>query len=181
MRKIKICCIILLFCCILLCSISFAARTSDVHLHNYIVQISRVEPTCTLDGYEELQCYSCPSTYKFTIPKIGHNMVLADDYPPTCTSYGIKVYRCTRCNKYETEPYGEAKGIPHNWYEAERVEPTCYTDGLIVYECHNCDAFECRVYERSTIEHDLELVVEKQPTCTEDGFGYNQCKTDRCG
>ncbi len=82
MSKIKICCIFLLFCCILLGSISFAART---HTHNYTILLSRVEPTCVEDGYVEYKCEyaGCKSTEKSVLPQLGHDYEVKI-YQPNC-------------------------------------------------------------------------------------------------
>ena len=92
------------------------------HEHNYVESVYR-EATCTSDGIMNYAC-SCGSTYKETIPALGHAygewiVVLK----PTATTEGINRRHCERCDAYEDE------AIPATGY----VTPaTISADGAVV-------------------------------------------------
>ena len=50
----------------------------------------------------------------------------------TCTSQGVKTYRCPACGDTYTE---NTAALGHDFRETERVEPTCVNDGYILYVC----------------------------------------------
>lgn len=72
------------------------------HLHAF--KITRVEPTCTKDGYTLYECSCGETKIDDYVPKKGHTFgewkTVAE---PTQTSVGLRERVCTVCNEKETE------------------------------------------------------------------------------
>lgn len=72
------------------------------HLHAF--KITRVEPTCTKDGYTLYECSCGETKIDDYVPKKGHTFgewkTVAE---PTQTSVGLRERTCTACDAKETE------------------------------------------------------------------------------
>lgn len=72
------------------------------HLHAF--RITRVEPTCTKDGYTLYECSCGETKIDDYIPKKGHTFgEWKTVTEPTQTSVGLRERVCTVCNEKETE------------------------------------------------------------------------------
>lgn len=70
--------------------------------HNFNNIKSKLNPTCTKDGYKIYECTRCYSTKKETIKKLDHNYKLDSKKDPTCTEDGYKRYECVNCTSRKT-------------------------------------------------------------------------------
>lgn len=151
-----------------------------------------VPPTCTEDGSAEYyhctdpdcDCYySDPSgeneiePYSWIIPAHGHNYVLKENVPATCTEDGYVYYECTHDASHNYKEIIPAHG--HNYVEKERVEPTCTEDGYIYYECTHDASHNYKVILPAH-DHDYHLIPEKCKDATPDepGYYYYECSHD---
>ncbi len=93
---------------------------------------------------------------------------------------GTKVYICSRCSDSYYEKFGEPLGLKHDWYPFTIFPATCTFWGSFGMKCYNCGVRKGDEIDLDAppLGHDLEyeVVVEKEPTCTENGYGYRQCK-----
>lgn len=134
------------------------------HEDAYEVDGSRVDPTCTEDGYVSYRCETCGETWQETLPKLGHEY--GDPYYSNefSSGYGQK---CSRCGDLleGTPPYtppssggdsgsgdggdsgsggGDDSGSGGNThtcsYDSSVVtSPTCTESGYTTYYC-SCGA-----------------------------------------
>ena len=75
--------------------------TPEAHSHSYS-ETSRVEPTCTSDGYVEYTC-SCGDSYSETLGATGHSYQETARVEPTATEDGYVEYTCSICGESYTE------------------------------------------------------------------------------
>ena len=130
-----------------------------------------------------------------------HALTLVGEKDATCTADGNSAYFvCLGCGKWFEDGDGEieitdkssvvrAKG--HKLTAVEEVQSTCTEDGnKAYYICSACDEWfedetcENKISDKSSVVlekgHKLNLIEEKQATCTEDGNeAYYAC--DGCG
>lgn len=97
---------------------------------------------------------------------------------PTCTMKGYTQYTCVYCrNSFWTD---ETETIPHA-YEPEWTTdraPTCEKEGEKSRRCTYCGQREKKTIE--ALEHEIELIEEENPSCTEKGHHlYYYCTV--CG
>ncbi len=151
-----------------------------------------VPPTCTEDGRSEYYHCTDPECDKYysdhngeteiekdswIIPAHGHNYVLKDEKPASCTEDGYRYYECTHDashNYKETEPMHG-----HNYILKETVEPTCTENGYKYYECtHDASHNYKEVLEAHG--HDYRVIPEKckEATPDEPGYTYYECSHD---
>ena len=118
--------------------------SGDAIGHEYSVLKTKVEPTCTEQGYSVYKCVRCDETEtRDYVDALGHaydNGVVTT--APTCTEKGVKTFTCTRtgCTASYTEEVA-AKG--HTDGTAEKtnvVEAKCTTEGSydLVTKCTVC-------------------------------------------
>ncbi len=171
--------------------------------------ITKVDASCTVDGYISVGCDDCDANITEAITAKGHSYT-SETFDPTCTEDGKIVYTCSDCGDTYEEPI-EAEG--HN-YVGVVTDPTCEDEGFTTYTCDKCgdsyvddkvDALghsytsvktdaTCTedgkiVYTCSTCGHTYEEVIEAEghnyvgvvtdPTCEDEGFTTYTC--DKCG
>lgn len=74
---------------------------SEILLSHFYSEKTRVEPTCTEDGYIEYECRVCGETYRDVLPATGHSWNETDRLEPTETEDGYIEYTCAVCgDKY---------------------------------------------------------------------------------
>ena len=93
---------------------------------------------------------------------------------PTCTTTGLKQYKCALClaTKNEILP----QNLENHDYKEEIIKKaTCAEKGIKQITCNRCDYKKNE--EIQTTEHDFdEWTIVKKPTVTEKGLEQRQCK-----
>ena len=147
------------------------------HTHDYNTEKTRVDATCTVDGYYIMEC-RCGSTMKVDIPKTGHTYEKTGHVDATCISDGSDTFTCSKCgDSYKTE----LPATGHTAGEWEVVKAaTDLEEGQKVRKCTSCGTtLETQTISKlpHTCEHTT--LLESQPaTCTTDGYELYEC---RCG
>ena len=141
--------------------------------HRYVEKV--VKPTCAERGYTLHTCELCGDAYKTDfVDTVEHSYKSTIDKQPTCSEVGIKKYTCTVCGDTYNE---EIEKLEHR-YSEKTVLPTCIAKGYVLNTCDLCgDSYRTDYVD--TIEHEYELVREKQPTCNEVGIKQYVCTV--CG
>lgn len=91
----------------------------------------------------------------------------------TCTTPGVAVFECTKCDYYYTEAT-PVDPTAHGWNTEESVvtAATCTENGVMSVTCLDCNAtWQEDIYA----SHDLEETIVSA-TCTTDGSYYAECK-----
>ena len=149
------------------------------------------KPTCTesgLDAYYLCEVCGCYLDGKGNVkdvqvfPPLGHEYKGVET-SPTCTEDGYITYTCTRCEDSYTEPSGKT-ATGHKFNEkVPGVAATCREEGYgEYYICSVCGA-EDPDHPKVTIpklDHNLERVKHKDPTCTDDGYNIFKCDDPTC-
>lgn len=138
------------------------------------------DATCETDGEKVQKCYLCSKEVVLTIPALGHETVIDKGIAPSCTQDGkTEGSHCSRCN----EVFAEQEVIPalggeHIIVIDEAVEPTCSKTGLSEGKhCSRCGKIYVLQAVIPTKAHIMgDLIVDKEPTCTEDGKQYTACE-----
>lgn len=137
--------------------------------HSYQM-INRVEPTHTIDGFEEWKCSTCSSSFKDILKAEGHSYEYAGYTAPTCTESGGHSYKCTKCSGGYTET---ENALGHSYETVSTLDPTCTEEGNTVEICTVCS------FENTTIipplGHDLPEGSIVEATCTESGYVKGIC------
>ena len=175
--------------------------------HDY-AEDSKVDPTCTEDGYTLYKCQRvintvpCNSTYKTDlISPLGHDLKKTDAVAPLCEKDGnIEYYTCQRdyCQKiFDNEAAiteitiqdTVAPQLGHepdnNWVVTK--EPTCAEKGEEQCKCvrHDdgvtCDKIYTREIEINPDAHNWDDgVIDPSSTCNTHGTKTYTCKNDSC-
>ena len=104
------------------------------HKHSFGEWTTVTEATCTEKGLEERKC-ECGETETREVAALGHDYVVHEVVPPTCTKSGYTVYKCTRCDKtYKDDPVEPE----HQFDEGTVTAPTCTELGYTTYTCLVC-------------------------------------------
>ncbi|MBQ2955245.1 MAG: peptidoglycan-binding protein [Clostridia bacterium] len=112
--------------------------------HNWGPWRGELDIPCGEEGYIWRECRRCGAgdeklIYKEHVPGPWQ---YEEDYPPTCTEWGVKSQYCTVCGECcgqdEVEPLG------HKWgsWEWAHGEPTCKEGAWKVRNCKRCGAME---------------------------------------
>ena len=137
--------------------------------HSYQM-VNRVEPTHTVDGFEEWKCSTCSSSFKDILKAEGHSYEYAGYKSPTCTESGGHSYKCTKCSNSYTET---ESALGHSYERVSSLDPTCTEEGNLVEKCRVC------AYENTTVisplGHDLPKGSIVEATCTESGYVKGTC------
>lgn len=148
-------------------------------------------PTCTesgLDAYYLCEVCGCYLDGQGNVkdvqvfPPLGHEYKGVET-SPTCTEDGYITYTCTRCEDSYTEPTGET-ATGHKFNEkVPGVAATCREEGYgEYYICSVCGA-EDPDHPKVTIpklDHNLERVKYKEPTCEAEGYNIFKCDEPTC-
>ncbi|MBR5010293.1 MAG: hypothetical protein IKY06_06590 [Clostridia bacterium] len=110
-----------------------SALADSPHTHAW-KEKSRVNPTCTKDGYAVYVC-SCGARKTEPLPALGHKfskkvyVSYAD-----CEHYGVFYWICERCGAHSEN--GNDKPLGHDWDEGKVTKaPTATEDGEMTYTC----------------------------------------------
>lgn len=147
------------------------------HTHDYNTEKTRVDATCTMDGYYIMEC-RCGSTMKVEILATGHTYEKTGHVDATCISDGSDTFTCSKCgDSYKTE----ITATGHTAGEWEVVKAaTDLEAGQKVRKCTSCGT-TLETQTISKLPHTCEYtkLLETQPaTCTTDGYELYEC---RCG
>ncbi len=134
--------------------------------------------TCTDAGYDRTVCDDCGEIVSETaIPALGHDIVIIDEIPATCTASGWTAGEyCTRCDYTVRPEYVDALG--HDWDEGKvTIEPTETEKGEKTFTCLRCGETRTETIPELSHVHNY-IAVVTDPTCTEQGFTTHTCE---CG
>lgn len=141
--------------------------------HSYIVN-SKVNPTCTAQGYTVYRCTDCGDTYNADyVPALGH-AYKTEIVGAGCVSGGYTKHTCTRCGAGYTTNSVAAKG--HSYAETV-VTATCTENGYTLHKCSGCgDEY---VTDDVTATGHTFTETARPATCTESGCVLHSCTV--CG
>ena len=146
------------------------------HSHRYTAVVTA--PTCTEQGYTTYTC-ECGDTYVDNyVDALGHDLMIDEAVPPTCTEIGLTVgEHCTRCDYKVTQEVVPALG--HDLVIDEEVVPTCTVTGMTAGEhCTRCD-YTIAQEEVPALGHNIIDDEAVAPTCTATGLAAGEHCT-RC-
>lgn len=90
-------------------------KPDDGHTHEYISMGSPGNPTCTKPGRVYRVCKHCNTGVEAddpSRPALGHDHQLDRVVPPTTSSQGYTIYKCTRCSDSYKTDYVDALPTP---------------------------------------------------------------------
>jgi hypothetical protein len=134
-----------------------------------IVDVDRVEPTCTERGIVSgIKCSGCNEIFRMVyINALGHAYDTVT-FAPTCTNLGYKELTCTRCNDVI---YIDTVAATGHSYITGITAPTCTEVGYTTHTCSVCEYS----YNSDTVSangHTADCIVFENPvaaTCTVAG------------
>ncbi len=152
-------------------------KTIEAKGHELVFHEGQIA-TCTDHGFESYYtCEQCDyNTYKETNIK-NHsfgNATIKNKIFPTCTEMGrYDVYKfCRTCQEDIFIERVILDKLGHQLVHHDKTDPTCLDFGCLSYDtCSVCDYMNI-VYvipKGHRESSDKEIIVSKQPTCTEDG------------
>lgn len=146
-------------------------RVDFIYLNNHTWETTRVEPTCTENGYIESVCSDCGAVNHTTLSALGHNFAVSGK-EATCTESGSTVSVCKNCGLRFVE---QTAPLGHQWSDwTVTKEATATEDGERVRTCLRCGETETQLMPGPNHEHTY--VVTKIPaTCTEPGYVDVRC------
>ena len=168
--------------------------------HNF-VPAADVPATCTKNGQQYYNYYVCTNTWKDANGKTvkcqetkgnadvykpipaGHNYVVKELVPATCSTNGLSVKACTVCGAYLAHSDFIVKALPHTAAAdlANVKDATCteagYTGDTV---CKWCGKVMAAGKEVPALGHTPEEVAAVAATCTETGLTAGS-KCSVCG
>ena len=174
------------------CTDCEATQNSEVihalgHTEGAAVHENEIAATCIADGsYNEVvKCTVCGatiSTKSVTVTATGHKpdaMVKEHVVEPTCDKQGQhdEVVYCTVCRTEISRKSGvtdPAKGHTFgDWYDVNSA--TCEGEGGQERKCETCGYTEQKDVSATGHSWSDEYIVDKEPTCTEEGSESKHC------
>lgn len=154
----------------------------SVHQSSDSIEIfDAIEATCTTDGYTAGKyCNICCAWVegRELIEAFGHTEEVVKGQDATCTEDGLTDgIICSVCDDIiESQETIVSEGHVFIDYIYNN-DATCFKDGTFTATCAYCDATDSYDYYASKLEHNVsdEWIVDKQPTCEEDGLRYKEC------
>ncbi len=139
--------------------------------YGHAYEETKVEATCTADGYTYVYCRRCEhSDTKDVVKATGHEKKTIS-VAATCTKDGRSGWECEICG-HEEITVEHAKG--HSFKEGKTVDSTCKAAGYTQYDCENCDAsYQIKIPQLS---HEFETQTVVEPTCVTAGYTILKCK-----
>ncbi len=159
--------------------VSVEQETIDKLGHNY--KDTKVEPTCTQDGYTRHACDRCGDSYDDS-KTAAHGLIKVERKEAACETAGnIEYYRCSllTCGKLYSDKGGlnqisaantviAAKGHDYDRSSYFKYEnSTCAKTGKAAYKCKNCDDLEEHIIDKK--DHTNKINARIEPTCTTEG------------
>lgn len=108
-------------------------------------------PSCTVDGYYELECRQCGySDWVLSQKAYGHAWRKVSETKATCTSKGSVTYECDNCHERKTE---KGKALGHTYGAWQITEPAgILSMGTRRRSCTQCGSVdEQRFYPEGTL------------------------------
>lgn len=151
-------------------------QTAPPKAHNY-GEWNVIEPaSCNSFGTREHTCLDCGHSEKVRYGPV-HDYEWKVVQEPTCYRSGTNRGVCKGCGD-TIEEYPRALG--HDYGEKVEVEATCTSDGYYMIACNRCGTKTTRPSGKYKTGHTSgELVIEKEPTCQENGEKSRYCTV--CG
>ena len=145
------------------------------HIHDYNKEKTRVEATCTTDGYELYEC-RCGLTDKVILPRTNHkNAEWKVTREATYTEMGLKEEICPDCQvTLETEEI-PVKPHEHTYQITYSKDATCTDDGIAVNTCSICGK-TTEVITPATGHTESDFIVDREAACTETGERHTECQ-----
>ena len=141
------------------------------------------ESSCIENGSQSIHCSRCNEIKPGTTEELplGHewNNDFTIDRDQSCSESGLQSIHCNRCNEIKPGTTEELPLLDHNFSDWFIEYPaTCTMDGNKERVCYNCSKTDSTFIPR--LEHDWNesSVIEKLPTCIENGFKATYC--NRC-
>ena len=143
--------------------------------HSYVTE--SVAPGCTEKGYILHTCEYCGDSFKTDETEAaGHAYALTDTRGATCSENGADTFTCSVCGESYTETIpSTGNHIYGNW--VLKKKSTCDSAGVESRVCQECGREQTR--ELPLTEHDYEMIIGSEVTCTKDGKGLYICKNCR--
>ncbi len=154
---------------------------------NTVVTKQAFPATCEKDGWtQEIKCLACNQIVSESVPvgKTGHS-ITTTVVPPTCTTPGYTLHKCSGCAYEERTDIVKATGHP-----ADKCKEVPASAGSCVEDAYDagifCEACNTFVSGHNALGKNRNIHVggwdvrSAAPTCTEDGYtDANVCKS--CG
>lgn len=174
-------------------------KNTVLHTHSYGEWNVTQNATCTEEGIKVRTC-ECGKQETEKIPVTAHAYQWETTKEATCTQAGEKVYRCTECN--EVNQIQEIAQLDHNYGQGEVEAPDCENAGKTTYTCSECGNVKveegapalghiseenvpctvdqkctrCQKIIRTAGNHDYNIEITKQATCSASGKREYKCK-----
>lgn len=154
--------------------------------------------TCQREGRAVYDCTTegCDAEIERIFPKLTCNIVPATDVAPTCITTGLQGgTKCTSCENDADRcawcaaagnlvPQTVVAALGHNRVldtaHPDYVAASCKAGGMDIFDCTRCGYDNVHV-ETPALEHDMDISVLKEATCTIKGMAFHQCKREGCG
>ena len=161
--------------------------------HNYVLQLdaenncmSGEEVKCLASGYTQYICSNCGDEYYTDLtPADGHDVEVVKLSYPKCNETGEALVICNTCGVSYTMtlPCDTENGhswVPdNNWYN--HSGDSCNFDIIFNGYCEYCGIFDSYTLP-PTLEHDIQELGRREPSCGEDGYIYYNCiRCHECG
>lgn len=163
-------------------SSSSSSSSSEVTCEHELETIEAVAATCTTDGHTEgKKCTKCGETVEepTAIPALGHDLIYSSTKTAaTCSSKGLDVYVCSRCEHTEEK---ESAMKEHTPVKIDGRAATCTTDGLTDGEkCKECGKITVEQKVIPATDHKWKKVSSVAATCTSYAHEDYECEYDGC-
>ena len=145
------------------------------HEHNW-VQADVMLPTCTENGYVDIECSICKLRERQTTPAYGHDwQPNGNTQPSTCVQAGWSEVECANCHEVAKLALDLA---PHQWTVQSETKSTCAVKGVKTEVCAVCQ--QTRTTESPLLPHVYsEWSVSRQATDHSAGQRVHTCAV--CG
>ena len=134
--------------------------------HIYDNGVITTQPACDSEGVKIFTCINCGDYYTKPVDKLGHDIVVEDSIPNSCTEVGYTEWsHCSRCD-YVVVPREEIPAYGHTF--GEWIQDSDDKD-KIYRICDTCE------YKEESEHRWSEGNVAVAPKCTETGLMHYSC------
>ena len=136
--------------------------------HSYGSWYVEIAATCTEEGLNRRDCWSCDHYETKVVPAAGHSYTSAVT-APTCTEQGYTTHTCVNCNDFYVDSYVDALG--HDHVVTDSKNATCTGEGYTTYTCHCGDSYTeiLEATGHSYVDGNCEHCGEKDPNAARMG------------